>query len=213
MKIFKLFLLLIIVFSEFAYAQNDLIEGKSITEVYESKGISQTDIFKRINNWFSLEENAANDRISLANEEEGHIEVEGITKVLFRNIGTELYPKRSGMAEVLEAKFNYLITIDIVENQYMVNYTLIDMIKEMYGQEEAFFNCINFVEIDEKALEEYNEAMEKVFKRNFVFKNKRQVFFDNSKSQFEEVSSYVLNEAQVKMFNLHEALMSGRTED
>jgi hypothetical protein len=213
MKIFKLFLLLIIVFSEFAYAQNDLIEGKSITEVYEIKGISQTDIFKRINNWFSSEENAANDKISLANEEDGHIEVEGITKVLFRNIGTELYPKRSGMAEVLEAKFNYLITIDIVENQYMVNYTLIDMIKEMYGQEEAFFNCINFVEIDEKALEEYNEAMEKVFKRNFVFKNKRQVFFDNSKSQFEEVSSYVLNEAQVKMFNLHEALMSGRTED
>lgn len=212
MRRFKLFLL-IILFAEFIYAQNDLIEAKSITEVYESIGISETDVFTRINNWFALEDNADNDKISLANSEEGHIEVKGITKVLFKNIGTELYPKRSGMAEVLEAKFNYVITIDIVENQYMVNYSLIDMIKEMYGQEETFFNCINFVEIDDIALQEYNDAMEKVFKRNFVFKNKREVFFDNSKSQFEEVSSYILNEAQVKMFNLHEALMSGETED
>lgn len=212
MRSFKLFLLIILV-AEFIHAQNDLIEAKSITEVYESIGISETDVFTRINNWFALEDNADNDKISFANREEGHIEVKGITKVLFKNIGTELYPKRSGMAEVLEAKFNYVITIDIVENQYMVNYSLIDMIKEMYGQEETFFNCINFVEIDDIALQEYNDAMEKVFKRNFVFKNKREVFFDNSKSQFEEVSSYILNEAQVKMFNLHQAVNSGDTQN
>lgn len=213
MKRFKLFLILFIVFTALTYAQNDLIDEKSITEVYELNGISKTETFSRISNWFALEENAVNDKISLSNMEDGHIEVNGVTKVLFKNIGTELYPKRSGMAEVLEAKFNYLITIDIVESQYMVNYTLIDMIKEMYGQEEAFFNCINFVEIDEVALETYNKEMEKVFKRNFVFKNKREIFFDNSKSQFEEVSSYVLNEAQVKMFNLQEAVMSGKTKN
>jgi len=208
MKRLSLFILLFIVSAGFTYGQNDLIEAKSITEVYELNDISKTETFSRVVKWFTLEENAINDEISVSNREEGHIEVKGITKVLFKNIGTELYPKRSGMAEVLEAKFNYLITIDIVENQYMVNYTLIDMIKEMYGQEETFFNCINFVEIDDKALQEYNKEMEKVFKRNFVFKNKREIFFNNSKSQFEEVSSYVLNEAQVKMFNLHEAVIS-----
>ncbi len=89
------------------------------------------------------------------------------------------------------------------------NYTLIDMIKEMYGQEETFFNCINFVEIDDKALGEYNKSMEKVFKRNFVFKNKREIFFDNSKAQFQEVSTYILNDAQVNMFALHEEVISG----
>ena len=208
MKRLSLCILLFIVSTEFTYGQNDLIEAKSITEVYELNGISKTETFSRIVNWFALEENAINHEMSVSNKEEGHIEVKGITKVLFKNIGTELYPKRSGMAEVLEAKFNYLITIDVVENQYMVNYTLIDMIKEMYGQEETFFNCINFVEIDDIALEEYNKEMGKVFKRNFVFKNKREIFFNNSKSQFEEVSSYVLNESQVKMFNLHEAVIS-----
>lgn len=213
MKRISFFILLFVLFTGFTYAQNDLIEAKSITEVYELNGISKTDTFSRITNWFALEENAINDEIAVSNEKEGHIEVIGITKVLFKNIGTELYPKRSGMAEVLEAKFNYLITIDIVENQYMVNYTLVDMIKEMYGQEEPFFNCINFVEIDDEALEAYNKEMEKVFKRNFVFKKKREVFFENSRGQFEEVSSFVLNEAQVKMFNLNEALVSGKASN
>ena len=195
--------------TSFTYAQNDLVEEKSLTEVYEADGISKSEIYLRINNWFAKEENAVNNEITVADSENGHIEVNGVVKVLFKNIGTDLYPKRSGMAEVLEAKFNYILTIDIVENQYMVNYTLIDMIKEMYGQEETFFNCINFVEIDDKALGEYNKSMEKVFKRNFVFKNKREIFFDNSKAQFQEVSTYILNDAQVNMFALHEEVISG----
>jgi len=195
--------------TSFTYVQNDLVEAKSLTEVYEADGISKSEIFLRINNWFAKEENAVNNEITVADSKNGHIEVGGIVKVLFKNIGNDLYPKRSGMAEVLEAKFNYIMTIDIVENQYMVNYTLIDMIKEMYGQEETFFNCINFVEIDDKALEEYNKSMEKVFKRNFVFKKKREIFFDNSKAQFQEVSSFILNDAQVNMFALHEDIVSG----
>jgi len=209
MKRLSLLALLIIVMTSFTYAQNDLVEAKSLTEVYEADGISKPEIYLRINNWFAKEGNAVNNEITVADSENGHLELKGIVKVLFKNIGTDLYPKRSGMAEVLEAKFNYIMTIDIVENQYMVNYTLTDMIKEMYGQEETFFNCINFVEIDDKALEEYNKSMEKVFKRNFVFKNKREIFFNNSKAQFQEVSSYILNDAQVNMFALHEDVVSG----
>jgi len=209
MKRSRLLMVLIIGMTSFTYAQNDLVEEKSLTEVYEAAGISKPEIYLRINNWFAKDENAVNNEITVADSENGHIEVKGVVKVLFKNIGTDLYPKRSGMAEVLEAKFNYMMTIDIVENQYMVNYALIDMIKEMYGQEETFYNCVNFVEIDDEALEEYNKSMEKVFKRNFVFKNKREIFFDNSKAQFQEVSSYILNDAQVSMFALHEDVISG----
>ena len=208
MKKLRLLIVLIIVMTSFTYAQNDLVEAKSLTEVYEANGISKQEIFLRINNWFAKEENVVNNEITVADSKNGHLEVKGVVKVLFKNIGTDLYPKRSGMAEVLEAKFNYMMTIDIVENQYMVNYTLTDMIKEMYGQEETFFNCINFVEIDDTALEDYNKSMEKVFKRNFVFKKKREIFFDNSMAQFQEVSSYILNDAQVNMFALHEDVIS-----
>lgn len=208
MKKLRLLIVLIIGMTSFTYAQNDLVEAKSLTEVYAADGISKPEIFLQINNWFAKEENAVNNEITVADSKNGHLEVKGVVKVLFRNIGTDLYPKRSGMAEVLEAKFNYMMTIDIVENQYMVNYTLIDMIKEMYGQEETFYNCINFLEIDDKALEDYNKSMEKVFKRNFVFKKKREIFSDNSKAQFQEVSTYILNDAQVNMFALHEYVIS-----
>jgi hypothetical protein len=210
MKRLRLLIVLIMVMTSFTYAQNDLVEAKSLTEVYEADGISKAEIYLRINNWFTKEENAVNNEITVADSENGHLEVKGVVKVLFKNIGTDLYPKRSGMAEVLEVKFNYIFSIDVVENQYMVNYTLTDMIKEMYGQEETFFNCINFVEIDDKAIAEYNKSMEKVFKRNFVFKNKREIFFDNSKAQFQEVSSYILNDAQVNMFALREDVISAK---
>jgi hypothetical protein len=213
MKRLRLLIVLIIVMTSVTYAQNDLVEAKSLTEVYEADGISKAEIYLRINNWFTKEENAVNNEITVADSENGHLEVKGVVKVLFKNIGTDLYPKRSGMAEVLEVKFNYIFSIDVVENQYMVNYTLTDMIKEMYGQEETFFNCINFVEIDDKAIAEYNKSMEKVFKRNFVFKNKREIFFDNSNAQFQEVSTYILNDAQVNMFALHEDVISGNSED
>jgi len=60
MKRLSLCILLFIVSTGFTYGQNDLIEAKSITEVYELNGISKTETFSRIVNWFALEENAIN---------------------------------------------------------------------------------------------------------------------------------------------------------
>ena len=212
MKSLKSVVVLMMLFTGILNAQSEQIEAKSITKVFDAEGISKAQIFTRITGWFAKENNAVKNEISVADKENGHIVVKGVVKVLFKNIGTELYPKRSGMAEVLESKFNHVISIDIVDNAYTVTYTLSDMIKEMYGQEESFFNCINFVQIDEEALQQYNKSMEKVFKRNFVFKNKREIFFENSRSQFEEVSSFILNEAQINMYSLHEEVISGNQD-
>jgi hypothetical protein len=96
--------------------------------------------------------------------------------------------------------------MDVEDNAYVVKYYLNEMVKEMYGWEAEFLNCINFLEIDEEALEAYNRSMGKVLKMNFVFKKRREIFFDNSEVQFQEVSSYILNEAQVNMFAAFDAL-------
>lgn len=210
MQSLKSVVVLMMLFTGILNAQNEQIEAKSVTQVFDAEGINKAQIFTRITDWFAKEENAANNEIAETDKENGRIVAKGVVKVLFKNIGTELYPKRSGMAEVLESKFNYLVTIDIVDNAYTVTYTLLEMRKEMYGQEETFFNCINFIEIDEEALEQYNKSMEKVFKRNFVFKNKREIFFENSKSQFQEVNGFILNDVQVYMYSLHEEVLSIR---
>ncbi len=187
-------------------SQDYLIEEKSVSRVFQAEGLSKSEIMSKLKSWYSNPESTPNDTIETLNLEKGFIRVRGEIKVLYKNIGTELYPKRSQMADVLEAKFRHTIEMDVEDNAYVVKYYLNEMVKEMYGRETEFLNCINFVEIDEDALEAYNRSMGKVLKMNFVFKKRREIFFDNSKSQFQEVSSFILNEAQVNMFAAYDAL-------
>ena len=187
-------------------AQDYLIEEKSVSRVFQAEGMSKSEIMSKMESWYSNPETTPKDTIETLDLEKGFIRVRGEIKVLYKNIGTELYPKRSQMADVLEAKFRHTIEMDVEDNAYVVKYYLNEMVKEMYGREAEFLNCINFVEIDEEALEAYNRSMGKVLKMNFVFKKRREIFFDNSEVQFQEVSSYILNEAQVNMFAAYDAL-------
>ena len=74
--------------------------------------------------------------------------------------------------------------------------------------EDLFFNCVNFESIEGEPLEEYNKAMDKLLKANLVFKKRREIFADNSKMQFEEVSTYLLNAGETSIFSLNEAILS-----
>jgi len=134
--------------------------------------------------------------------------VEGKTTVLYKNMGKDLYPKRSGMAEVLEADFGNRISIQTENDSYSISYEVIDMKQEMYKKEELFYNCINFKGIDKEELDQYNKAMNKLLKANFVFKKRREIFIENSKSQFEEVNNYLLNEGEVTIYSINEAIVS-----
>jgi len=78
----------------------------------------------------------------------------------------------------------------------------------MYKKEELFYNCINFKGIDQEELDQYNKAMNKLLKANFVFKKRREIFIENSKSQFEEVNNYLLNEGEVTIYSINEAIVS-----
>lgn len=187
-------------------AQDYLIEEKSVSRVFQAEGMSKSEIMSKMESWYSNPETTPNDTIETLDPEKGFMRVRGEVKVLYKNIGTELYPKRSQMADVLEAKFKHTIEMDIEDNAYVVKYYLNEMVKEMYGREAEFLNCINFVEIDEEDLEAYNRSMGKVLKMNFVFKKRREIFFENSEGQFQEVSSFILNEAQVNMFAAYDAL-------
>jgi hypothetical protein len=198
-----LFCLLVI---NLVQAQDYLIEEKSVSRVFQAEGLSKSEIMSKMESWYSNPETTPKDTIETLDLEKGFIRVRGEIKVLYKNIGTELYPKRSQMADVLEAKFRHTIEMDVEDNAYVVKYYLNEMVKEMYGREAEFLNCINFVEIDEEALEAYNRSMGKVLKMNFVFKKRREIFFENSEGQFQEVSSYILNEAQVNMFAAYDAL-------
>ncbi len=208
MKEFKISAIVFLLFSFLGQAQNSQIEEKSISKYYQSESIKSALVLSRAEQWFSNEENSEQFEIISLDQKKGEMLVEGSTKVLYKNMGKELYPKRSGMAEVLEASFGNKIKIQTDNGGYSITYEVIDMKQEMYKMEDLFFNCVNFKSIDEENLKQYNKAMNKLLKANLVFKKRRDIFADNSKSQFEEVSTYLLNTGEVTMYSIHEAIVS-----
>jgi len=208
MKEIKISVILFFLCSFLIQAQESQIEEKSISKYYESDNIESSLVLSRAEQWFSSEENSEQYEIISFDKNKGEMIVEGKTTVLYKNMGKDLYPKRSGMAEVLEADFGNRISIQTENDSYSISYEVIDMKQEMYKKEELFYNCINFKGIDQEELDQYNKAMNKLLKANFVFKKRREIFIENSKSQFEEVNNYLLNEGEVTIYSINEAIVS-----
>ena len=200
MKEIKISVILFLMCSFLIHGQESQIEEKSISKSYQSEIIKSDVVLSRAEEWFSSEDNAEQYDIISLDKNKGEMVVEGITTVLYKNMGKDLYPKRSGMAEVLEADFGNKIVIQTENDGYSINYEVIDMKQEMYKKEELFYNCINFKGIDQEDLDSYNKAMNKLLKANVVFKKRREIFTENSKSQFDEVSNYLLNLISIKQF-------------
>ncbi len=208
MKKYPVIVVLIILFSGSNYAQDRVIGDKFISKKFATNGLSTSIILSRAETWFMNEDNADKNEVESVEVDKGLIKIKGETKVLYKNIGKELYPKRSAMAEVLEARFGHIMEVKVNQENYEIKYSVIDMKEEMYKKQDVFFECVNFEQIDEDDLLKYNKAMDKLLKANLVFKKRREVFAENSRLQFEEVSSFLLNEGEVNIFSLNEAITS-----
>ena len=197
---------ILILFVVVTYAQKSIIEERSVSKQFAIKEMNKSMILSRAEAWFTNEVNAEKNEVESIDKESGIIVINGVSEVLYKNIGRELYPKRSGMAEVLEARFGHQMKVKVNENDYEITYTVIDMKEEMYKKEDLFFACVDFESLKEENLEAYNKAMNKLLKANLVFKKRRELFMDNSKFQFEEVSGFLLTEGETNIFSLNEAI-------
>ena len=203
------FIILLFVFVPSVEAQEYLIEGKSATIVYEVPEKSKSELFQAALDWFEKEESTSEYTIESSDPTAGIIKVSEVNQVYYKNIGQLMYPKRSGMAEMLSGDFSYDIELVFEEGTYMVKYKVTGMEKEMYGRDDLFYACVDFEEIDEQALAEYNESMNKLLTMNAVFKKRRDIFKDNSRSQFEDASQNVLNSMTSNMGSLYSYLKLG----
>ena len=206
----KIFLSLLLFCSCLALHAQDqyLVEAKSVSSVFMAEGLTKAQIQQRIGRWMGDEERAEVYTIVTNDPNAGNMTATERSEVYYKNIGKQMYPKRSGMAELLTGTFNYLIAIGVEDGSYMVKYTLTSMEKEMYGKDEEFFDCVNFEELDPEALEAYNKAMIKLLKMNVVLKGKRQIFLDNSAAQFEEVSNNIMSAIMANMGYMHQAVIN-----
>ena len=122
LKDFKIALMLFFLFVGLTQAQDSRIEVKSITKFYQANDLAPALMLSRAEQWFGNEENSEDFKIISLDQEKGEMLVEGSTKVLYKNIGKELYPKRSGMAEVLEARFGNKIMVKTDTKGYSITY-------------------------------------------------------------------------------------------
>ncbi len=196
-------------FVSFAHSQEYLIEGKTATIVYEVPGKTKAELHQSALKWFENEDSTSEYTIQSSDADAGIIRVSEINQVYYKNIGKLMYPKRSGMADMLSGDFSYDIELVFENGTYMVKYELTGMEKEMYGRDDLFYACIDFEEIDEDALAEYNKSMNKLLTMNAVFKKRRNIFQENSKSQFEDASQNVLNSMTSNMGSLYSYLKLG----
>ncbi len=203
------FIILLFVFVPSVEAQEYLIEGKSATIVYQVPEKSKSELFQAALDWFEKEESTSEYTVESSDPKAGIIKVSEVNQVYYKNIGQLMYPKRSGMAEMLSGDFSYDIELVFEEGTYMVKYKVTGMEKEMYGRDDLFYACVDFEEIDEQALAEYNESMNKLLTMNAVFKKRRDIFKDNSRSQFEDASQNVLNSMTSNMGSLYSYLKLG----
>jgi len=206
MKKLYITFILINLINGFSFAQEMKINAKSVVKSYENKGMSKSDILTKVQTWFNEELDPEKNVIEIFDTGKGMISIKGETNVLYKNIGKELYPKRSGMAEVLEARFGHRLDVQANQDDYVITYSVTDMKQEMYKKQDLFFDCVNFEQIDEKSLAAYNKAMNNLLKANLVFKKRRDIFMGNSKSQFEEVSNFLRNEGETLIFSVNEAI-------
>jgi len=190
-------------------AQEYLIESKSATIVYEVPDKTKSDLYQSALQWFEKEESTSEYTLESSDPNAGIIRVSEVNQVYYKNIGKLMYPKRTGMAEMLSGDFSYDIELVFEDGTYMVKYLLTGMEKEMYGRDDLFYACIDFEEIDEEALAEYNKSMNKLLTMNAVFKKRRNIFKDNSRSQFEDASQNVLNSMTSNMGSLYSYLKLG----
>jgi len=190
-------------------AQEYLIESKSATIVYEVPDKTKSDLYQSALQWFEKEESTSEYTIESSDPKAGIIRVSEVNQVYYKNIGKLMYPKRTGMAEMLSGDFSYDIELVFEDGTYMVKYLLTGMEKEMYGRDDLFYACIDFEEIDEDALAEYNKSMNKLLTMNAVFKKRRNIFKDNTRSQFEDASQNVLNSMTSNMGSLYSYLKLG----
>lgn len=203
------FLILLFIFAPGINAQEYLIEGKSATIVYEVPEKTRSELYQAALQWFENEDSTSEYTLESSDANDGIIRVSEVNQVYYKNIGKLMYPKRSGMAELLSGDFSYDIELVFEDGTYMVKYVLTGMEKEMYGRDDLFYACIDFEEIDEEALAEYNKSMNKLLTMNAVFKKRRNIFKDNSRSQFEDASQNVLNSMTSNMGSLYSYLKMG----
>lgn len=210
-------ILILTLFSIQTFGQENEIDEKSITSIFEIEGKSKSEIFSSINKWISINYNSANNVIQLNDKESGDIIVKGINNLYYES---EITFKSNGyVPHKLNLSFRHMIEINIKDNKFRVKFTITELdddnsfLPQCYWTFDntkfytLFSNCINLKGSEDKALLEYNQQMEKILKGQLAGKKKKDLILEQTKFMFEEMNKKIKADIYLKMESIKSSVV------
>lgn len=197
-KIIEIILILVLIFPAISFSQNFIIDNHSVTGVFEAKGKTKSELFSALNRWITLHYKSANSVIQLNDPESGTIIVKGVNSVVYTNADKILYPNNKNISSTSESFFNHTLEINIKDDRFRIIFTVIDVVQESYPElKSAYFNSLNFINLNDSAIGVYNKSVEYYLKKGMVGKEKRGKYLAASKPMFADICSTLVSNIKI----------------
>jgi len=202
------------------HSQEYKLKDKTIAGVFETEGKTKSEKFSSINKWIALNYNSAQNVVQLNDKESGNIIVKGINEAVYKNVMKELYPKNKYIQEFNTVKFNHTLEINVKDNKFRIIYTLTDIITpepiagyNLESQYNMMFDMIDFTGLKQEKIDNYNNYIEKLWKKSMIRKKKRTKFKEMTKPTFEEMNKGVIESIKSTMFSVEKSVSSTKKDD
>ena len=132
----------------------------------------------------------------------------------------ELYPKNKYMQEYSTVKFNHTLEINVKDSKFRIIYTLTDIITpkpvagyNLESQYNMVFEMIDFTGMKQVKIDNYNNYIEKLWKKAMIGKKKRAKFMEMTKPTFEEMNKGVIESIKSTMISVEKSVNSTKKDD
>lgn len=217
-------LFFLIIFSFQSYSQEYEIGEKKVVAIFEIEGKNKSQLFSIINKWISINYNSAKNVIQMNDKESGTIIVKGINKVSYKTSLT--FENPSFFPKTFFLSFRHLIEINIKDNRFRVIYKVIDVDESYcrYSKKWSFYvykdrykaaskKCINLKDVDEKCVNEYNEALEEYLDNIWTGKKNKRLMFSATKLIFDEMNENIKSDIYVTLKSIENSVYEENKDD
>lgn len=209
----NLLLITFFILSIRTYSQDFKIEEKSIIGVFECKDLSKSEIFSAINKWVSINYNSSKTVIQMNDLESGTIIIKGTNLLKHKNTNKIFYPNNKFVEEYSTSLLNHLVEINVKDERYRVIFKIIDIEEEGIGLNDLLFECINFKELNDNQINNYNAVMEAKLKSNLTGKKKIDAFTQMTKPSLVEINENLIGYIKSIMFLIEKSIKQKSSDE
>ena len=169
--------------------------------VFDVENKTKNKLYTSLYKWVSINYVSAKSVIQMADKDSGTIIVKGSNKVVFPNPYKKIYPKNDALPYNTFSTVNHLIEINVRDNKYRINYTILDIDGAGEDNNKAF-ECVNLKNRNEVEKEIYANYLDGLFKSAFVGKKKRRSYLEKMVDSIDDLNENLLNDIRLRYLTI-----------